>query len=463
MHVLTAVLLLVASAPEDSVLIEGVPHVLQKPDFCGEACAEMHLRKLGFKTIDQDRVFEHTGLDPALGRGAWTRELKPALESIGYDVGPVWVSIDPQRADEGIEREWRRLVADLRKDIPSIVCMHYDDTPNTTEHFRLVLGYDAKTDEVIFHDPAVKDGAYKRMKKPLFFALWTFKPRADRWMLIRFPLVATDRIEEEAKRDHKSAADYAQHVLKLKEKLPPGFHIAVEPPFVVIGDETATKVKERAERTVRWTVELLKKDYFDRDPDRIIDVWLLKDKASYEKTAKRLTGETPDTPYGFYSPRLDAMIMNIRPGAGTLVHEIVHPYVEANFTDCPAWFNEGLGSLYEYASERDGHIYGHTNWRLPALQHAIEHDRAPSLKPLMETTSDEFYNDDSGLHYAAARYLLYALQEKHVLAEYYRRFHANHGKDPSGYRTLLEVLGEKDLSKFEPKWRRFVVDLKRDG
>ncbi len=38
------------------VLIENVPHIRQKPDFCGEACAEMFLAKLG-KTMDQDFVF----------------------------------------------------------------------------------------------------------------------------------------------------------------------------------------------------------------------------------------------------------------------------------------------------------------------------------------------------------------------------------------------------------------------
>ena len=31
---------------------------------------------------------------------------------------------------------------------------------------------------------------------------------------------------------------------------------------------------------------------------------------------------------------------------------MVHPFVEANFPDCPAWFNEGLGSLYEQCAER---------------------------------------------------------------------------------------------------------------
>jgi len=37
----------------DDVLIAEVPHVRQKPDFCGEACAEMMLRKLGHE-LDQD-------------------------------------------------------------------------------------------------------------------------------------------------------------------------------------------------------------------------------------------------------------------------------------------------------------------------------------------------------------------------------------------------------------------------
>ena len=32
-----------------TVLIKNVPHVRQKPDFCGEACAEMYLKKLGYK------------------------------------------------------------------------------------------------------------------------------------------------------------------------------------------------------------------------------------------------------------------------------------------------------------------------------------------------------------------------------------------------------------------------------
>src|SRR5437879_2395538 len=62
------------AAPLKSVLIRDVPFVRQKPDFCGEACAEMYLRKLKV-AVDQDYVFDQSGLDPVLGRGCYTREL----------------------------------------------------------------------------------------------------------------------------------------------------------------------------------------------------------------------------------------------------------------------------------------------------------------------------------------------------------------------------------------------------
>ena len=52
-----------------TVLIRDVPHVKQKPDFCGEACAEMWLRSRKV-SVDQDYVFDQSGLDPASGRGS---------------------------------------------------------------------------------------------------------------------------------------------------------------------------------------------------------------------------------------------------------------------------------------------------------------------------------------------------------------------------------------------------------
>src|SRR5256885_8461381 len=147
-------------------------------------------------------------------------------------------------------------------------------------------------------------------------------------------------------------ADFTAHVEQLKKKLPSSdFSIVIQPPFVVIGDEPAAVVKAHSVNTVKWAVDRLKQDYFAKDPKEILDIWLFKDAASYERNALALFGEKPTTPYGYYSSRHKALLMNISTGGGTLVHEIVHPFVEAHFPDCPPWLNEGFGSLFEQSGE----------------------------------------------------------------------------------------------------------------
>jgi len=170
-----------------SVLIRDVPHEHQKPDFCGEACAAMILRKLG-RPVDQDYVFDCSGLDPLKARGCYTRELAAALKKIGFKAGPVWYKLKTAKSAEQLEAQWRSLHADLVDGVASIVCMHFDQRPGATEHFRLVLGYDAGRDEIIYHEPATADGAYRRMARATFLKLWPLKYATDTWTLVRIPL-----------------------------------------------------------------------------------------------------------------------------------------------------------------------------------------------------------------------------------------------------------------------------------
>ncbi|MCZ6793503.1 MAG: C39 family peptidase, partial [Planctomycetota bacterium] len=230
----------VARPSYSDVLIDGVPHVRQKPDFCGEACAEMYLRKLG-RPFAQDDVFGASGLDPLLGRGCHTRELERALRRIGFKVGRVWERIDARRASHGLEKLWRDLHADLVRGIPSIVCTRYDGKPKTTEHFRLVLGYDSEKDEVIYHEPAEPRGSYRRMTRSLFLGLWPLKYDPARWTVVRLRL-EPDGLLERLPREWTSfpGAKYARHLMELRRKLsklPTGrnFTVVMEPPFVVVG------------------------------------------------------------------------------------------------------------------------------------------------------------------------------------------------------------------------------------
>ena len=236
--------------------------------------------------------------------------------------------------------------------------------------------------------------------------------------------------------------------------------VVLEPPFVVIGDGEPAAVHDTAQHAVRWASTKLKSDFFSKDPQRILDIWLFKNDTSYNSNTRSLLGTAPDTPFGFYNSEHNALIMNIATGGGTLVHEMVHPYIEANFPNCPAWFNEGLGSLFEQSAERDGHIVGLTNWRLAGLQRAIRRGRLQSFSSLMSTTQNEFYEADPGTHYAQARYLLYYLQERGLLVRYYHHFVAHQAQDATGQASLREILGESDLAEFQKRWEPWVLGLR---
>jgi len=445
-----------------SVTLTAVPFVKQKPDFCGEACIEMAARRLG-KGYDQDAVFAQTGLDPALGRGAYTKELVLAAQRLGFEPGQVWSQIDAHDPAPGLGDAFAALHADLVRGVPSIVCMHYDERPNTTEHFRLVVGYDQAADEVVYHEPAEEAGAYRRMKRDRFEDLWPLKYDSAKWSLVRIALSPGKLAEPAPATSTFSPADYAQHVMKLRERLEEKklgkLNIRIEEPFVVVGNDSPDVLAKRAQ-TVRWAADHLEKDFFQKRPSRILDVYLFNDETSYDRGVAILTGSAPTTPYGFYSSTHAGLFMNIATGGGTLVHEIVHPYVEADLLDAPAWLNEGLGSLFEQSAEREGHIIGLTNWRLAGLQRAIKRDQVPTFAALAAMSDRVFYDQDRGTNYAQARYLFHYMQERGQLVPFYKAYRAAQKADPSGYATLQKVLGEKDMADFKLRWQEYVLGLR---
>ena len=465
----------------ESILIEGVPQVRQKPDFCGEACVEMWLRKLG-KGTTQDEVFNASGLDPSLGRGCYAQELLRAVTQVGFKPcrqEEVFNIVKAERSAEDLERCFRCLHNDLRGGVPSIVCMRYNATENATEHFRLVIGYDAKSDEVVYREPAWKSEEYGRMEREHFLKLWPLKQSKSEWTVVLIRLeAAPSKIKAPERKAGAVAtagggerpaqkqptvfqnADFAQRVRSIKAKCPQeGLNFIVEQPFVIVGDCDQDTLRSYAKNVVRWSVDLLKKSYFQNDPSRILAVWLLSNPKSYERYCMLITKSKPITPYGFYSTQHDALVMNIQTGGGTLVHEIVHPFIEANFPGCPPWFNEGLGSLYEQCEERDGRIVGLLNWRLAGLKKAIAQNDLPDFKTLTGYSGMEFHNIAKGNNYAQARYLCYYLQEKGLLEGFYKDFLRRRIEDPTGYATLSDALGKRDMRKFKEEWQRFVTGL----
>ena len=256
----------------------------------------------------------------------------------------------------------------------------------------------------------------------------------------------------------RGVAEYDGHVADLLADAPPGFTAVAVPPFVVVGDGAPRDVRADAAEIVAWAVARLKADYFPLDPSPIVDIWIFDGEASYRHHVNVLFGGLPPSPYGYYSPCDDAIAVDITLGGGTVVHEMVHAFVEANFPDCPTWFDEGLASLYEHTEDDAGHIRGRINWRLPRLQEAIRSGAAPRIDELVATSRGEFY-DGQAASYAAARYLLYYLQERGVLRRYYHRFRETRESDPTGLAALQSVLGERDVRAIQAQWVAFVAHL----
>ena len=458
-------------------------HIHQRADFCGEASLAMWLQAKG-QNVTQDDVFALTGVNPTAGRGCYAPELYRAILAAGLNPGTkgnCWKTVPATQAKKQLNVLFTEMIADLKKGIPSIVCMRYNERPNTTEHFRLFHGYNPNTQQLLYFETATKKSSVQTMSKKRFLSLWPLKSRKDRWTVIRFalkpgkkatrhkptPTSVTPTLVGPGGKKNKvvvptfSDADYAQHVRKLKATPPiKGLTYVVEKPFVVASDEGPARANAYARGTVRWATLAFKKAYFKNDPAHIITIYLLGSKKSYRAVAKAISNDPPDTPYGYFSQHARAMVMNIRTGGGTLVHEMFHAFVPANFPEMPSWLNEGMGSLYEQSGKRNRQIVGFTNWRLAGLQKAIRAKTTVPLKKLTSTTTAEFYGRGSGTHYAMARYLCYYLQQKGKLRAFYRDFQKNHATDPTGYQTLVKALGSPDMTRFQASWEAWCLTLR---
>jgi hypothetical protein len=259
-----------------------------------------------------------------------------------------------------------------------------------------------------------------------------------------------------------SAPDYGAHIAAQKKKYGAGVRdldVVVEAPFVVWGDSGPLPLARSAQNTVRWAVQHLEAEFFPRRPAAIYDIFLFKDAASYRRHALALWGDRPSTPYGYASATNRALVMDISTGGGTLVHEMVHPYLAANFPDAPTWLNEGLASLFEQSAERDGQMVGLTNWRLAGLDAALRQKRVKPFATLVAGDDNAFRNEDEDVHYAQARYLMLYLQETGKLRPFIQKSLQQQQQDPTAATALRETLGPAEWNRLDDSFRRWVPTL----
>jgi len=252
------------------------------------------------------------------------------------------------------------------------------------------------------------------------------------------------------------AADRQRMIDAATRELGPGTRArVVDDVFVAIAPPGWGADELRASvQLVEGAVRAYRNGRFRQAPSRAIAIYLFPSARPYADYCRNELHEECMSPYGFYLSEDRRMIMNAGRGLGTLTHELVHPFVDADFPSAPIWINEGIASLYEApVLDGKGGIRGVKNWRLPRLQKALRmggapnpaggaRERADAMPAALFAMSDAHFRGDlEDLHYAAARYLCQWLDEHGWLWPFYQRWRDGFASDPSGARAFAEVVG----------------------
>ncbi|MDD4891171.1 MAG: hypothetical protein PHU85_14715 [Phycisphaerae bacterium] len=272
---------------------------------------------------------------------------------------------------------------------------------------------------------------------------------------------AASRPDRRTARPATSAPDLTAELTELKgtwlKAVGRGHAAAIRSPFLVIIDRDEDAARQWLTETVFGSTRRFQKQYMDAQPDKPMVVLLFSGQKNYRRFCIDVLHDTDPPYYGFFRPTDRVLVMDINTGGGTLVHELTHAMIAFDFPNIPAWFNEGMGSLYEQCSYQGDRIVGLPNWRLPALQKAIEANKLGSLEDL---TSTDFRGANMGMNYAQARYLCHYMQDKGMLEKYYRAFRDHAADDPTGLKTLKEAFAPKTLADVDMEWRKWVLTLR---
>jgi hypothetical protein len=252
-----------------------------------------------------------------------------------------------------------------------------------------------------------------------------------------------------------------QQAERLRATLGPDCQVVVRSPFVLGGDLARGELEALHSGTIAPAVRAMRNCYFDTEPSRPVTVLVFGGEKSYNRYCQELFDERGISIYGYYKPKLHTLVLNLGTGNGTLLHELTHALASFDFPDMPDWFNEGLASLHEQSRFRAGKdgpwIEGLVNWRLAGLQNVLRAGEHQSLAELMGNT--RFRGAGEGINYAQARYFCLYMQQKGVLAKFYRSFRRDRARDPQGLQTLAGVFPGVGFEQLDRDFEHWVLGL----
>lgn len=251
--------------------------------------------------------------------------------------------------------------------------------------------------------------------------------------------------------------DYQTVIDTYKPKLDNSFSVSRFKYFVIFSHMDDYKTYELIDNDIRNTADAMESNYINVKPKEITSIFLFNDDDVYKKFALgNFAVEEDDlSPYGFYKVSKRVILVKFVSWKGSVKHEVTHAMIQDDFPEIPGWFNEGLASLNERSSYKDGKLTGDFSWRINALRTAFRNNTYTDLQTLVNLPDNELYSSNSSFYYAQSRFLLSYLQEKNLLEFYYHLFRDTFDADNTGLSQLEKVLKTK-LTDFEPVYLNYI-------
>ncbi len=183
-------------------------------------------------------------------------------------------------------------------------------------------------------------------------------------------------------------------------------------------------------------------------------------KIVYFKDKQEFTTYTKSTAYGFYQPATKTLFTYTGSGEGTLWHELIHAFVDANINQAiQQWFSEGFASFYEMGGVAENKfVEGYTNWRLPLLQKMLQ---KPTYLPLPTFMAQEDMTEENA--YAKARFIFCYLWVYDKMDEFVQRYlyelSAQYQGEALGKQCCIaiEQLVGKDMKAIEAEYKAWAM------
>ncbi|MHC4544936.1 MAG: hypothetical protein ACYSYL_10480 [Planctomycetota bacterium] len=270
-------------------------------------------------------------------------------------------------------------------------------------------------------------------------------------------------------------------------KLSPNGSVLVEPPFILVGGpgrfagrilperigpgggehtsarDDVNSLKLVYSGIVQPTEERLNEEYFDKEPQNLIPIFLVGGNMNTEglrgfsRYCEEVHLRSCGLRIGYHFSYDNSIMVWLATGGGTLNHELVHVLMEADFPSAPGWLAEGMASLNEELGKRNE---PNDNYRLLYTKEAL--DRFRRLIPLETLIALQRSDFERGplvrLHGAFARYFCMYLLKKHaVLPKVYKDIRALPLKSVSAQTAVLEKhLRPLRINDIQRKWEAWV-------